>query len=1029
MPQARFLGRRWRLATDSLPLLFYPLLASLSIAMLINLVSLVGTTLSNHYQCDQFAKVGAAMYGMLGIYCLEVLAFYAIVQCGWRGGPLNERARMPLMSVMIHIWICIMVFKLGFTVWGIFVVYSPTVSKDCWSSNPCDLYSAEELPRVCVPGATGNVQLTPECQVLFNNIGEFNSCLESWNNYGAGWMVDNYVGQEPGLYANFTFPGRVTCRTDVNWEKDPRLAEINPFDSNENIFRWYFYYLVYLDEYLVELNNDTGLIDYLPSAYQSVMLQFVSNGVYGANPNASFAESYGNVPWDTCLAENCPFLLGQQCSQWRIFSTIPETYKISSWFAAIMYISLAVCVLTGLIFFVSFNAFPDYECEESWQGLLSAIAKRLGYLDELTTSATHDGVDALVGIGGLLHGLFGGADLDVTDLILGLYLVHLRQKWKRKEHALRHLAQHGYKGLENSIRTWRSWIFGFIMFPLFKDRYHKKKHSVKDTDPDSNSVVLNQMSSEFESAWEHLQENDNDQRGDGGVKEDSLTLKHSFVKIQSMPCAENDGRMDANSPVRLIQQERALVTPLSLKNVSFDVVEGIEQVSKDDFVSLYMGKLYRPVEHDDLEQALHFLPIARASYGLTKGPWNAVVEPNWRYKVQTKIFKYFKTCIPRFMSNSYYQRRNMEHILRMTNVDIEDVLYASYTSSPLGVIPYLILLDSSSKKVCISVRGTVGVTDLITDLLSSPTDISMYFESSTPVYSHAGIASSSLAVVEELKNRGIWDACCIQSKTGRSNFSPRSVGSPASSGGPKDGKNMEFSLSRAIQRIKNAIHVEGYQVIVTGHSLGAAVSCLVAAKMRKIHPPVRCIAYNPPGGLFDEGLKTISESFCTSIVCGQDAISRLSIGTTKRIIDDMMFALASCKRPKLSVLFDSIIGRYVNRSAASHVFRAFDEIEPDVMDVLLGYLQKSKLHGKNVDNRPMFPPGNIIFLRSYGDLSDSKEVSWDAVWLNAHDLMDEGILLSKAMFKHHILVHTNDALMKALEAEKKRMSKEQLIPC
>jgi hypothetical protein len=790
---------------------------------------------------------------------------------------------------------------------------------------------------------------------------------------------------------------------------------------------WYFQYLVYLDGYLVELNNDTGLIDYLPSAFQSVILQFVSNGVYGADPNASFAEIYPAIPWYECLDDACPYLLGQECSQWRIFTTIPRTYKISSWFAAIMYISLAVCIVTGLIIFISFNAFPDYECEESWQGLLSGIAKRLGYLDELTTSATHDGVDALVGIGGLLHSLFGGADLDVTDLILGLYLVHLRQKWKRKKHALSHLAKHGYQGSEKKIRTWRSWIIGFILFPLFKDGYHKKKRRVKETDGDENNVVLNQMSSEFESAWEHLQEED-DQQGDPddeNLEEDSLTLKHSFVRIQSMPYAENNNRMDAKGLVRLIQQERALVTPLNLKNVNFEIARDIEKVTQDDFVSLYMGKLHKPVDQEDLEQALHFLPIARASYGLMKGPWKAVVEPNWRHKLQTKLYKYFQTCIPQSMSGSYHQRRNMEHILRLTNVDLDDVLYASYTSSPLGVIPYLILLDCSSKKVCISIRGTVGVTDLITDLLSSPTDISMYLESSTPLYSHAGIASSALAVVEELKNRGIWDACSIESNTcPEGSVSPRSVGSAKSSTGPKDGKNMEFSLSKAIQRIKHAVHVQGYQMIVTGHSLGAAVSCLVAAKMRKIHPPVRCVAYNPPGGLFDEELKNISESFCTTIVCGQDAISRLSIGTTKRIIDDMMFALASCKRPKLSVLFDSIIGRYSNVSAASHVFGAFDELEPDVMDVLLGYLQKSKLHGKNVDNRPMFPPGNIIFLRPYGDQTDSKEIYWDAVWLKAQDLMDEGILLSKAMFRHHLLVHSKEALMKALETEKKRKNSD-----
>lgn len=119
-------------------------------------------------------------------------------------------------------------------------------------------------------------------------------------------------------------------------------------------------------------------------------------------------------------------------------------------------------------------------------------------------------------------------------------------------------------------------------------------------------------------------------------------------------------------------------------------------------------------------------------------------------------------------------------------------------------------------------------------------------------------------------------------------------------------------------------------------------------------------------------------------MCGQDAISRMSIGTMKRLIDDMMFALASCKRPKLSVLLDSIIGRYSNTSASSHIFNRFEDIEPYIIDVLLQYLRKSKIHQENVGEQAMYPPGKIVFLRPYGDLSESKSLTWDAVWVNAH---------------------------------------------
>ena len=161
----------------------------------------------------------------------------------------------------------------------------------------------------------------------------------------------------------------------------------------------------------------------------------------------------------------------------------------------------------------------------------------------------------------------------------------------------------------------------------------------------------------------------------------------------------------------------------------------------------------------------------------------------------------------------------------------------------------------------------------------------------------------------------------------------------------------------------------------------------------------------------------------------------------------MMFGLASCKRPKLSVLLDSFMGRYVNTSAAGHVFDRFEDMEPYIKDILLKYLEKSKIHEKTVDDRTMYPPGKIIFLRPYGGLEQSKHVAWDAVWIQARgtcmnnrksrslnlvfmecmsytaDLMDEGLLLSKAMFGHHHIQNTLGALQIALEtSEKKKTS-------
>lgn len=942
--------------------------------MFILLLSLMGVTLSSDYECQGFPKVAVAMYGMTGVYFLEIVVSFFLVRLGWQGSCLDERKRMPQMTVIIHVWFAIEVLKFFLTIWGIVVVYSPTVSSQCWSNNPCESY-VDQLPRVCVPGATGAVQLTTECQVIFTNKHKYSTCFERWAEFGAGWMLDNFISSNlDPPYVNFSFPGTLTCRTDVPWQTDKRLSEMNPFDPEQNIF-WYIGEELERidDEQRVQAPENISLMDTLPNAYQILTTNVISNGISYKEPE---------IPWNDCLDDSCKKLLQNSCSQWRDFIVLPDTHQLAGWFAAVMFISLAECILTGLIFFISFNAFPDYESQESWQGLLSGFAKRLGYGGDLQATSTDNGVDALVEIGRLLFTLFGGADLDVTDVILGVYLVHLKQKWKRKAHALSYLAKHGYIGQEQQVSVWRSKLAGFILFPLFIDGYYKKinqeapsimdigKHTMSgdeelnmdDTLESINTTggVFDQLSSEIKQVKSFISNSDTENTSDS-----VLMLQYSMAHLKSI-----ESHVVDEATVILRKQERPLITPLNLMNVRFK--RDGENIS-GDILTKYLGNASPSVKLQQLENLIHFLPIARASYGLMRCKWRSCIEPGWKHTILNRVFHVFKGCLPSTTVSSYFQERNLKQILRIVNMQIEDILYVSYTSNPLGEIPYLILIDSSTKNVCMSMRGTVGIADLITDLLSSPANVANDSQGST--YAHAGMMSSARAIITDLKSKGIWDALNSQEEAQASN--QKTVLS-------SDDENSRFPIPKALKLIREAIHKKGYGLVVTGHSLGAGVACLVASELRSIRPHVKCIAFNPPGGLLNDTLRQDSQSFCTSVVCGQDAISRMSIGTMKRLIDDMMFALASCKRPKLSVLLDSVIGRYSNTSASSHIFNRFEDIEPYIIDVLLQYLRESKIHQENVDEQAMYPPGKIVFLRPYGDLSESKSLTWDAVWVNAH---------------------------------------------
>ena len=135
----------------------------------------------------------------------------------------------------------------------------------------------------------------------------------------------------------------------------------------------------------------------------------------------------------------------------------------------------------------------------------------------------------------------------------------------------------------------------------------------------------------------------------------------------------------------------------------------------------------------------------------------------------------------------------------------------------------------------------------------------------------------------------------------------------------------------------------------------------------------------------------------------------MSITTMKRLVDDVMFSLVRCRRPKLSVFFDGVLlGRYV-ASDWTGLFKPFESLHAEEIEVLYVYLKKGKLSAKSSEYvLPMYPPGKLVFLRMLRD------DAWDAVWIRAEDLMDEGLLVDWGMARDHLLGTTLAGLDKAI---------------
>lgn len=936
----------------------------------------MGVTQSEDYFCESKTAVKASLYGALGLTILAAIVSRVMVQMGWRGGPLEEDVRWPVPHLM-HMMMLILVCILGFVIYGTYVAFSPKISESCWSTNPCQTFKTI-VPSSCTEDKNGTILLTPECQIAWDNREKLGACVDRWTDLASTWMVTNFKGTygyneylNSSGYPLYNIPGKVSCKIQYT----PNAPGLLVYDNETNGFVDIFTLATILSV------SEDALFNMLPVAYQGLIL--LMTGLYNES-NLDVPLKTG-VPWYNCLSKQCTDLLENECDSWKLFSDLPDASSQRGAYLAVIFTTWFLIAFTCVLIFISFNSFPDYETEESWENSLSNFAKRFGFLQHLQGSQTLDGKEALKGLGSLLHKLFGGADLEITDMILGMYLVRRKQRWRRRNFVLKQLAKHGYSDKKVSVRNaWWTRLVAFIVFPIGVDGFYSKENVQKM----KNLEELNNK--EDNNVEIQLEVDDQDAQH---CKMPVLTMQHSFAKVEVV-----QETCSSQNEITMLVQHRAFLTPLML-NLDFE-----PPLVSRDAARLYMNSQPKAVDKETLEFAIKILPIARSSYGLMSSKWNGALNTKWYHGCIDQCVSCLQPVIPQSTTDTYFRKRNFDTIIKMTQIHPTDLLYVSYTSTSLGLLPYLVLLHRETSQICISIRGTVGLADLVTDLLSNPMDIDRDYlpeyvlqkQGDIGSYAHAGVSSSAVAVYEDLVSNGFVDALISQRQHGDM---AQNDGSLDLESQPtqmeltrleslRDDDVVGLSVLRAQSMITEAL-ASGWKVLLTGHSLGAAVASIISLTLYDRIPHLKCLCFNPPGGLLDENLAILTERFCTSIVVGQDAISRLSLRTTKRLIDDMMLMLARCKRPKLSVLFDALLGRYRESSSEAVVLNEFDAIGQGSHERLLKYMAESSLHQAGVDYRSMYPPGQLVFLRCFSapDVESRNKKSnetWDAVWIDKH---------------------------------------------
>lgn len=358
---------------------------------------------------------------------------------------------------------------------------------------------------------------------------------------------------------------------------------------------------------------------------------------------------------------------------------------------------------------------------------------------------------------------------------------------------------------------------------------------------------------------------------------------------------------------------------------------------------------------------------------------------------------------------------NSEAIIKASEIEEKDLIFARFEGQKQNVLPYFIALDHLRKSVVISIRGSLSLDDVVRDLLFEPADLDEWVSGhkktneldwtipppevrpatrSTRFAAHSGILEAAWAVLNDIQNVGKLHSLL-------------------------SGNYTEYPEARR------------YRITVCGHSLGAGCAFLISLYLKKFYPTLRCYAFSPPGGLATNDLCKSVGNWCISVVCGKEMVPRLTLSTFERLRDELVYCSTFCRKHKLHLFIGWILGwRWPDKD----LFYQPDDLPKEPQWWIENY-QKSIAETSSrrsfVDAANFFcPPGRIIHLRPIGirsrserrysrtytsSSSASSENSernskkrktvyreYEAVYIDGQKLVDEGVIMSGRMMADHM---------------------------